>query len=221
MTTAREKAAACRVRDLGLIGYDEAYVLQKQYVKEVLDGGPPVLLLCEHHPVVTLGRSADERHMRISREDAAKQGVGVRYVDRGGDVTLHAPGQLVVYPILDLGCFGKDLRFYLRRLEQVAIDLLRGFDIVASRLAGLTGVWVGDRKIASIGIGVRRWISFHGLAVNVSTDLRLFSMIRPCGLDVEMTSVSAVKGGTVGMGEVKAKMAVCFCKNFRFDCLRN
>jgi len=211
------KTTACEIRDLGLIGYTEAYALQKQYVDELLQGGPQALLLCEHPPVLTLGRLANEKHLLISKEEMLKRGVSAHTIDRGGEVTLHSPGQLVIYPILDLTNFGKNLRSYLRQLEQVAIDLLEGFDIVASRFPGQTGVWVGEQKVASIGIGVRKWISFHGLAINVNTDLELFSMIKPCGLDVEMTSMSAGKGQAIDMEEVKKKMIDCFCKIFWLD----
>ena len=141
----------------------------------------------------------------------------VHHIDRGGDITLHAPGQLVVYPILDLTNFGKDLRSYLRQLEQVAIDLLGDFDIVASRFSGQTGVWTGKKKIESIGIGVRKWISFHGLAVNVNTDLKLFSMIKPCGLDVEMTSMSQMNKKSIDIEEVKERIVASFCDNFNLN----
>jgi lipoate-protein ligase B len=144
-----------------------------------------------------------------------KQGVGIHHIDRGGEITLHAPGQLVVYPILNLVNFGKDLRRYFYQLEQVAIDLLGGFDIVASRVSGKTGVWIEEKKIASVGIGVRKWISFHGLAINVDTDLNLFSMIKPCGLDVEMTSISGIKKSPVSMGEVKKRFVEHFYRNFQ------
>ena len=209
-----QEMTICHVKDLGLIDYEQAYVLQKQHVDEVLRGGPQTLLLCEHPPVLTLGRLADGKNLLIGGEELARRGVCVHPIDRGGDITLHAPGQLIVYPILDLAHFGKDLRRYLRQLEQVAIDLLGDFDIVANRFPGQTGVWVGPKKIASIGIGVRRWIAFHGLAVNVNTDLELFAMIRPCGLDVEMTSMAAVKKQEVCLQEVKEKMMGCFLKNF-------
>lgn len=219
--TAAQETTACKVKDLGLIDYDKAYALQKQYVNELLQGAPQSLLLCEHPPVLTFGRLADERHMFISKNDLAKQGIGVHYIDRGGDITLHAPGQLVVYPILDLANSKKDLRFYLYQLEQVAIDLLADFDIVASRFPGRTGVWSERKKIVSIGIGVRKWVSFHGLAVNVDIDLRLFSMIKPCGLDVKMTSMSEVKGKIVSVGETKEIIIDRFSRNFKLDCLRS
>ena len=211
---------ACRLVDLGLIEYEQAYILQKQYVDELLNGGFQTLLLCEHPAVLTLGRLADEKNMRVDGKELVRQGVGIHHIDRGGDITLHAPGQLIIYPILDLANFGKDLRCYLRQLEQVAIDLLGEFDIVASRVSGKTGVWIREKKIASIGIGVRKWISFHGLAINVDTDLRLFSMIKPCGLDVEMISISGIKKKTVSMAEVKEKFSNHFLRNFHLEYVR-
>jgi lipoate-protein ligase B len=212
-----QEATACCVKDLGLIDYKQAYVLQKQHVAEVLSGGPQTFLLCEHPAVLTLGRLADEKNMLIDQRELVKQRIDVYHIDRGGDITLHAPGQLVIYPILDLGNFGKDLRRYLHQLEQVAIDLLGGFDIVASRFSGQTGVWAGEKKIASVGIGVRKWIAFHGLAINVNIDLNLFSMIKPCGLDVEMTSIDAMAKGTIQMAEVKGQMIDHFFRNFRLE----
>lgn len=216
MTTIKENTS-CQVKDLGTIDYGKAYALQRDYVNTLVQEGMQTLILCEHPPTLTLGRSSDEKHILISQEELDKRNVSVHHIDRGGDITLHAPGQLVVYPILDLANFGKDLRSYLRRLEQVAIDLLSGFDIVASRFSGQTGVWTGKKKIASIGIGVRKWISFHGLAVNVNTDLNLFSMIKPCGLDVEMTSMSQMIKRVIDIEEVKKKIVASFCSNFSLN----
>ena len=216
-----QEITSCRVKDLGLIDYKRAYILQKECVDELLGGGFQSLLLCEHPVVLTLGRLADEKNNLISEDELIKRGIKVHHIDRGGDITLHAPGQLVVYSVLDLTNFGKDLRRYLHQLEQFAIDLLGDFDIVANRFSGQTGVWIGERKIASIGIGVRKWISFHGLAINVDTDLSLFSMIRPCGLDVEMTSISEVKKKTVHVQEVKERIADHFRENFRLDIIRD
>jgi lipoate-protein ligase B len=210
-----QNTTACRVRDLGLIDYQEAYQLQKQCVRDLLEGGPQVLLLCEHPPVLTLGRLAEQKNILINKQELKKRAINIFPIDRGGDITLHAPGQLVVYPILNLAHFGKDLRRYLFHLEQVAIDLLGGFDIVASRFHGQTGVWVKENKIVSIGIGVRKWVSFHGLSINVNTDLSLFTMIRPCGLDVRMTSMEQIKGKQIDMAEVKQAIVGCFGKEFQ------
>lgn len=210
-----EEQAQWTIRDLGLIAYDLAYAFQKSCVQKVLNGGSQTLILCEHPPVITCGRMTDGRHLLVTEQDLSKRSVLVRHIDRGGDVTLHAPGQLVVYPILDLSARERDLHLFLRRLEQVAIDLLDGFGIVADRLKGKTGVWVGPKKIASLGIGVRKWVTFHGLSVNVQTDLSLFSMIKPCGLDVQMTSMTDILKKPVPMGQVKDALTRAFHKSFQ------
>jgi lipoate-protein ligase B len=180
--------------DLGLIEYRKAYALQKEAVDEVIAGGPERIFFCEHPAVFTLGRLADERYILTPREELKRRGIRVLSIDRGGEVTLHAPGQMVVYPILDLKRRGKDLHEYLRRLEGAVIEFLKSYDVAAARNPGKTGVWVGRKKIASIGVGVKKWISYHGLAVNINTDLGLFSLIKPCGLDVDMTSLADIKG---------------------------
>jgi lipoyl(octanoyl) transferase len=214
-----QNETTCLIKDLGLIGYTEAYQLQRTCVDDLLQGGPQRLLLCEHPPVLTLGRLAKTENILIDKTELARRAIEIHAIDRGGDITLHAPGQLVIYPILNLSPLGRDLRRYLYHLEQVAIDLLGGFDIVASRLSGQTGVWTGKNKIASIGIGVRKWVSFHGLSINVNTDLTLFSMIRPCGLNVPMTSIERIKGKRVDMAKVKQEIVRCFQKNFPLEFL--
>jgi lipoate-protein ligase B len=203
----------CEVRDLGLIDYDAAYRIQKEAAARVIKGGCPVLLLCEHPSVITLGRLAREANV-LNREAIAVKDIRIVSIDRGGDVTLHAPGQLVVYPILSLENFKKDVRWYLHQLEQVAIDLLMSFGIVADRISGKTGVWVGGEKIVSLGIGVKRWVTFHGLGINVHTDLGLFDLIKPCGLDVRMTSMANVQGEPFDMGGVKERLVECFSREF-------
>ena len=208
---------ACQVKDLGTIDYTKAWQLQKQAVQSICAGGQQYLFLCEHPLVLTLGRLAREDYILWPQSEIEKKGGKVIPIDRGGEVTLHASGQLVVYPIFDLSHFGKDLKLYLEKLEQVTIDLLRDFDIVASSLPGQRGVWVKERKIASIGIGVKKWISYHGLAVNVNTDLDLFSMIKPCGLEVRMTSIKDLKKETVDMARVKEKIISCFKSHFQLE----
>ncbi|MBI5149808.1 MAG: lipoyl(octanoyl) transferase LipB [Candidatus Omnitrophica bacterium] len=204
----------CRVEDLGLVDYEDAWACQKVQVDRVRAGGRPVLLLCEHPAVITLGRLAQEKNILVSRETLEHNGVQVVAVDRGGDVTLHAPGQLVVYPILPLAYWKKDLHWYLAQLEQVAIDLLKSFGIVANRISGKTGVWADNLKIASIGIGVRQWVSYHGVGINVDMDMELFDLINPCGLDARMTSMARVKGVTVEMRDVKECLVKCFHRQF-------
>ena len=198
------------VRDLGLIDCAVAYEIQKEAVARVIAGGVQTVFLCEHPTVITLGRMSHEEHI-LNRETIERVGIRVVPIDRGGDVTLHAPGQLVVYPILSLAG-SRDLRLYMSKLEQVTIALLKSFGIVANRISGKTGVFVGQDKIASLGIGVRKWVTYHGLGINVNTDLKFFDLIRPCGLDVRMTSVAQIKGQAVEMGEVKKRFVEYFSK---------
>ncbi len=177
---------------LGRVPYDDALALQESLVGRRLMGGPDVLLLLEHPPVYTLGRGADDRHLG----GAAGGPVPIRRVGRGGEVTFHGPGQLIGYPVLGLREHRPDVHWYLRCLEEVLITALADVGVVAGRVSGRTGVWVdGCRKIASIGVGVRGWVTRHGFALNVGTDLDGFAPITPCGLDgVTMTSV-AREGG--------------------------
>lgn len=215
--TIQNQEQKIQVKDLGIISYTEAYALQRYFVQTVIEGGAPVLLVCEHPAVLTLGRIATEKNILVAKEDLKNRGVELIHIDRGGEVTLHSPGQLVVYSILNLRRYGADLKKYLTKLEQVTIDLLDGFDIVARRIPGRTGVWVGEEKIASLGIGVRRWVSYHGLAINVSNALELFSLIKPCGLDVSVTSLARLKNAKIDMGLVKESFFKHFCRHFALD----
>lgn len=207
----------CQIIDLGQVNYDHAYEIQKSFLGKVREGHDPVVILCEHPVTLTFGRLGKEENLLIPRHELDRMSISVHRIDRGGDLTLHCPGQLVAYPIIDLSKdSGRDLRLYLRKLEQVAIDLLKGFDILAARLKGLTGVWYEDKKIVSLGVGVRKWISYHGMAINVNTDLKLFSMLRPCGLDVQMTSIAEIKNKNIDMAMVKENFVQVFEKNFCF-----
>ncbi|HCI44812.1 MAG TPA: octanoyltransferase [Candidatus Omnitrophica bacterium] len=208
-----EHQSVCEVRDLGLIDYTAAYGIQKECVARVLAGGAQVLFLCEHPAVITLGRLAQEANI-LDLEAISRQGIRVVPIDRGGDVTLHAPGQLVVYSILNLAQSNRDLRLYMHKLEQVTIALLKSFGIVANRISGKTGVFVGTDKLVSLGIGVRKWVTYHGLGINVNTDLKLFDLVKPCGLDVRMTSMARIKGEAVEMDEVKKRLVEYFRKEF-------
>lgn len=175
----------------GRVDYARALAWQEALVARRLAGGSDALLLLEHPPVYTLGRGSDPRHLGA----AAGGDVAVVRAHRGGEVTYHGPGQLVGYPILDLRTHRPDVRWYLRTLEGILIAALGDLGVAAERRAGLTGVWVGARKIASIGVALRRWVSWHGFALNVAEDLSGFATITPCGLTgVEMTSV-AREGG--------------------------
>jgi lipoyl(octanoyl) transferase len=171
------------VRDLGLIEYGDAWRLQLEAHDSVCAGDDERLLVCEHPTVITLGRVA-------STDDVHDKNIPVYEVERGGKATLHLPGQLVVYPIVDLKRRGKDLKGYLRALERSIILTLKEFGVEGKAVPGATGVWVGNRKIASLGVAVRKWITFHGLAFNVNCDLKTFGAINPCGFSPSvMTSL--------------------------------
>lgn len=180
------------VIDLGVVSYADALALQRNAAHARLAGSlaDDLLLLVEHPPVVTLGRSTKAGNMLATPEQLAARGVELFEVERGGDVTFHGPGQLVGYPIIDLTQHTQDLHWYLRQLEEVMIRTLAAFDVPAARNPGKTGVWVEDRKIASIGVHARQWVTWHGFALNVTTDLSYFDVMIPCGIqDVVMTSV--------------------------------
>ena len=202
------------VQDWGLVNYADGYERQKKCVQTVIEGAGDHLILCEHPAVLTLGRMSKPESLLYQRKEIEKQGVMVANVDRGGDVTLHAPGQLIVYPIFNLNKYNKDLKFYMEKLEEVAVDLLRNFGILAISVPGKRGVFVGPDKIISIGVGVRKWVTYHGLGININTDLSLFNLIKPCGLNVRMTSMQKLKGHVVPMKDVKAKVIEQFQKYF-------
>jgi lipoyl(octanoyl) transferase len=185
----------------GLVPYADALAMQRQMAAARLDRSldHDALLLLEHPPVITLGRTSKREHLLDSGD------VPVFEVERGGDVTFHGPGQLVGYPIVDLTQHRQDLHWYLRKLEQVLIDALATLGISAERRAGYTGVWTGGRKIASIGVHVKQWVTWHGFALNVSTDLSSFERIVPCGIDgVTMTSIEREIGVASWGGAVDA-----------------
>ncbi|MEO5588589.1 MAG: lipoyl(octanoyl) transferase LipB, partial [Gemmatimonadaceae bacterium] len=177
---------------LGRMGYQEALEFQRSVARSRITGDIPqdVLLLVEHQPVLTLGRLTKGKNLISSPEFLATKGIEVFEVERGGDVTFHGPGQLVGYPIIDLKRHRRDLHWYLRAVEEAIIVALADFGICGERSTGFTGVWTNGRKIASIGVHARDWVTWHGFALNVATDLTYFDLIVPCGIDgVEMTSV--------------------------------
>jgi lipoate-protein ligase B len=203
------------VRRLGLVPYGEAWVLQ-QRLAEARRGGtiPDTLLLLEHPHTYTIGRSGTREHVYLSEPELAERQITCLEVDRGGDVTYHGPGQLVGYPILDLGA-QPDVGRYLRNLEGCLIDVLAGFGITAGRMPGYTGVWMGDHKIAAIGVKVSQGVTTHGFALNVSTDLRLFDHILPCGIpDKGVTSMRVQLGRSPSMPEVEDAVVAQFLRRF-------
>lgn len=194
----------------GLVDYAAALAWQQTLVAQRIAAEiPDSLVLLEHPPVFTLGRGGDERYLLNPGQ------VPVHRVGRGGEVTFHGPGQLVGYPILDLKPHGKDVHRYLRLLEDVVIAALAAWGITATRRDGLTGVWVGTDKIASIGIGVRRWVTFHGFALNVNTDLSYFSAIVPCGLSgVRMMSMQGLLKEELPLDTVQSTIVRSFARIF-------
>jgi lipoate-protein ligase B len=187
------------VQDLGVRAYAEVLELQRTLARQRLAGEiiDDQLLLVEHEPVVTLGRGTRPESLPLTAAELSRRGIQQYEVERGGDVTFHGPGQLVGYPILNLREHREDLHWYLRTLEEALIRALDALGVGAERNPGLTGVWTRNRKIASIGIHVKQWVTYHGFALNVNTDLSYFDLIVPCGIrDVTMTSVAMELGRT-------------------------
>jgi len=172
------------VKRLGSMDYQAALELQLDYLEKRINGEiNDTLIFLEHTPTITIGRNGNKDNLLISERILEQKKIKYYEVNRGGDITYHGPGQLVCYPIIDLKDHTKDVHKYLRTLEQIIIDVLLEFDIEAGRIEGLTGVFVKHSKIASIGVGIKRWVTFHGLSLNINTDLSYFDFIVPCGLN--------------------------------------
>ena len=203
---------------LGQLDYVEALELQRSLARDRISGAIPqdVLLLVEHPPVVTLGRATKEKHLVASPEFLQSKGVDVFEVERGGDVTFHGPGQLVGYPIIDLKRHRQDLHWYLRKIEEALINALADYCIPGERNTALTGVWTRGKKIASIGVHARDWVTWHGFALNVTTDLSYFELIVPCGIDgVVMTSIARELGlEDISMQDVRDRVTAKFAESF-------
>jgi lipoyl(octanoyl) transferase len=207
----------CNVRDLGRMNYDEAFELQRSLVEQRKRGEiPDQLLFVEHPHVITMGRNGHSENLLASEEVLERSGIQFRQSDRGGDVTYHGPGQIVGYPILDLREWKRDVVAYVRTLEQSLMDALAGFGISAGRSQGATGVWVNGAKIAAIGVHLSRWVTSHGFALNVETDLSYFSYIVPCGLTRPVTSMAAL-GCTPTRAQVKSALADSFRNCFEYE----
>jgi lipoate-protein ligase B len=190
---------------LGPVDYRRGLELQEAAVRaRAAQETPDCVLYPDHPPVLTVGRSPSDGALRADSATLRERGIEVFEVSRGGDITWHGPGQLVAYPILDLARRGRDVHRYLRDLEQTLLNSLAAFGIESHRSTGRTGVWVGERKIASIGVAVRKWVSYHGLALNVAPDLAGFELIHPCGLHgVRMTSMAEILGADPGLEVVR------------------
>jgi lipoate-protein ligase B len=209
-------SSACAVDRLGTLPYREAWDLQRELVLRRGAGEiPDTLLLLSHPPVITLGRGGTADHLVATADQLTARGVEFVETDRGGDITFHGPGQIVGYTIVDLASRGRDLHRFLRDVEDVLIRALAAFGIEAGRAPGLTGVWVGDAKVAAIGIRVTRWITHHGFALNVDTDLSFFDLIVPCGIaDRRVTSMRALLGRPVERAAVEDALARAFGEVF-------
>jgi lipoyl(octanoyl) transferase len=199
----------CQVSRLGHFPYLEAWALQRQ-LAECRKAGeiPDQLLLLEHPPVITIGRNARPEHILSDSKELERDGIQIVETNRGGDVTFHGPGQLVGYPILDLSRIRKDVVWYVRTLEEALIRLVNGLGLEGSRRAGMTGVWVGDSKVAAIGIHISRWITSHGFALNVATDLRYYRHIVPCGISAyPVSSLQQLLGANVDRSLLENNLA--------------
>ena len=205
------------ILDLGLCLYGKAWEIQKQLHADRLAGNiPDTLILVEHPHVYTLGKNADARHLLASENYLTSRGIELYHVDRGGDITYHGPGQLIGYPIFNLKEHKESISWYVNSVEEVLIKTLAGFGIQAGRIKGLTGIWIDDKKIAAIGMRISRWVTMHGFALNVATDLSLYSGIVPCGLATKGVTRMVDLNPTVSMDAVKAAVIKEFAIQFSF-----
>jgi lipoyl(octanoyl) transferase len=215
-TQASQAQRRCEARWLGLVPYDDGVRLQEEAVERLRSGeAPEQLLLLEHPHVFTLGRGADSSNILADQQQLQSNSVEVHETGRGGDVTYHGPGQLVGYPIINLKPDRCDVHRYVRDIEEVLIRTVAEFGVTGTRIPGLTGVWVGNEKIGAIGVRIARWITSHGFALNVNTDLSYFKMIVPCGItDKGVTSLSRLVGRSIDTREVAQTTALNFGRVF-------
>jgi lipoyl(octanoyl) transferase len=205
------------VRDLGLVGYAQAFALQKEFeLRRKASEIPDQLLIVEHPHVITLGRNGHSENLLAGPVILERAGISFFPTDRGGDITYHGPGQIVGYPIFDLRDWKRDVVAYVRAVEQAIIDALAEFGIAGGRAAGATGVWVEGAKIAAIGVHISRWVTSHGFALNHTTDLTYFQYIVPCGLTKPVTSLERL-GVRVSRAAVVGALVRGFEKEFQFD----
>ena len=205
--------------DLGLIDYERAWDLQHQLWSRRVEGElPDVLLFLEHPHVITLGRRGNRSHLIASPEVLEAMKIPLFHVERGGDVTYHGPGQIVVYPVFNLKDYGYRLVRYVSQLEEVILSVLKDFGIVGRRDPLNRGVWVDGEKIASVGVAIKRWVSFHGLSLNYETDLKYFELINPCGLEgKKMTSMSKILRKEISRGHLVERVGFYFKEIFERD----
>ena len=201
-----------QIIDLGLTDFLEAYHFQMELVDKVSKGlCEDTLLITEHKSVVTIGRLSKEDNILKSKEEISSFGIELINTDRGGDVTYHGLGQIIAYPIFKLENESRDIHRFLEFLEEVGCHFLRQYGLTANKKPGFRGIWVNDKKAGSIGIGVKKWVTYHGMAINVNIDLTPFSFIRPCGIkDVEMTSVKDLLGCEIDIADAKNRIKSSF-----------
>ena len=215
------------VKDLGCVSHAYAYATQKCSFEALIQAkqnrsvyAAHHLFLCEHFPVLTVGKRSQDKHLLLTPDLLKSKGIDYVATDRGGEMTYHGPGQLVAYPVLDLELVCKDIHRYMRGLEEVIMGVLASYVLKARRIVGTTGVWVGKppRKIAALGVRMSRWVSMHGLALNVNLDLSPFDYFVPCGIgDKGVTSMQQVLGKAVAMQEVKTRFLAIFMKHFNLE----
>ena len=214
---------ACWIIDQGLIPYAPAYELQRQLVAARKAGAiPDVLLLCQHPHVITLGRNGTRDHLRVSDALLQQKSIEFHCSDRGGDITYHGPGQIVGYPILDLTGHRRDIGCYVAQLEETMIRATADFGLAAKRVPGQHGAWLdtsaGEAKLGALGVHLSRWVTSHGFAYNVSTNLSYFDLIVPCGIDGKgVTSLERALGRSIAIDEVRERLVAHFAEIFRFD----
>jgi len=204
------------VHDCGLVRYRDAFKFQLTLLEHRLKNNVlNTVLLLEHKPVITLGARQSENKLLVSEEDIKEKGIDIEATDRGGGTTAHNPGQIIVYPVIDIKSLGLGVNEYIRKLEAVGIEFLEQLDIKGQRKKGFPGLWVGEKKIGSVGVKVKKWITFHGMAINIKNDLSIFENIVPCGLeDVEITNVLKETGKEYSMSDVKRRLKELCIKHF-------
>lgn len=205
----------------GISKYEHIWKLQQhlfqQVTRELSDN---YLILTEHHPVITIGQKSNPANLLAGEDYLHQQGIELFHIDRGGDITFHGPGQLVGYPVLNLSDFRPDINWYLRNLEETIIRTLAEFKIPGGRIKNLTGVWSGDKKICAIGVKITRWITMHGFALNVSTDLNFFKHIIPCGISGKgVTSIFEQTGNITALNDVSSRVCANFAEIFNVSLL--
>ncbi len=208
-----------KILDLGTRDYKEVWDLQKEiHSKRVAEEISDTLILVEHNPVVTVGKSGKSENIKVPLQFLKEKGIGLYYIERGGDVTFHMPGQLIGYPIFNIKRGLVGIKPFIEKIEDAIITTLGDFGIIAGKREKMIGVWVGEKKICSIGVAVKRWVSFHGFALNVNNDLKYFDLINPCGFkEIEMTSMKKILGNKVEMESVKRAVINNFVAIFGFN----